>query len=341
MKLSAGNSLHCKVSSRWQVHKRAAGGSQRRGSVASPVWFGADLDCGKSQPSGKEPSENAMHPTPGGSNCALSKPRGVASEHLKSGFDVRWQGPNGPGARRMCPDSTRTPRPELAYNPGPQIRPRPAQAAAVAFSLSTEPLDEHRRTWKHRPGDGRARQYHRDRRVDRHDQEALRLRRRRTPKRTAAPTARCCWPRPSWASTSPARSCTTRPIRQATKAGVPFTKIMLDAGVLPGIKVDLGAEAAGRLPASWSPKYFFSKAFSIWLTLLSWLVIASTSYYSSKFPLLSLIDIIALIKKMIGENIDVQKINHLLRPSTKLKISLRQRNYCLSSNPQFLHKLSN
>ena len=35
-------------------------------------------------------------------------------------------------------------------------------------------------------------------------------------------------------------------IRQSTKAGVPFTKIMLDAGILPGIKVDKGPQAAGR-----------------------------------------------------------------------------------------------
>ena len=33
-------------------------------------------------------------------------------------------------------------------------------------------------------------------------------------------------------------------LRQATKAGVPFTKIMMDAGILPGIKVDLGAKFA-------------------------------------------------------------------------------------------------
>ena len=51
---------------RWQVHKRVAGGSQRRGSVVSPVWFGADHDCGKSQPSGEEPSENAMRQPLGG-----------------------------------------------------------------------------------------------------------------------------------------------------------------------------------------------------------------------------------------------------------------------------------
>ncbi|MFC4819892.1 class I fructose-bisphosphate aldolase [Dokdonella ginsengisoli] len=37
-------------------------------------------------------------------------------------------------------------------------------------------------------------------------------------------------------------------IRQATKAGVPFTKIMLDAGVLPGIKVDLGAKPLAGFP---------------------------------------------------------------------------------------------
>ncbi|HEY6940175.1 class I fructose-bisphosphate aldolase [Dokdonella sp.] len=37
-------------------------------------------------------------------------------------------------------------------------------------------------------------------------------------------------------------------IRQATKAGVPFTKIMLDAGILPGIKVDLGAKPLAGFP---------------------------------------------------------------------------------------------
>ena len=62
MKLVGWEQLATQGVPRWQVHKRVAGGSQRRGSVASPVWFGADHDCGKSQPSGKEPSENAMHP---------------------------------------------------------------------------------------------------------------------------------------------------------------------------------------------------------------------------------------------------------------------------------------
>ncbi|MBS3959554.1 MAG: fructose-bisphosphate aldolase, partial [Xanthomonadaceae bacterium] len=37
-------------------------------------------------------------------------------------------------------------------------------------------------------------------------------------------------------------------IRQATRDGVPFTKIMLDAGILPGIKVDTGAKPLAGCP---------------------------------------------------------------------------------------------
>ena len=37
-------------------------------------------------------------------------------------------------------------------------------------------------------------------------------------------------------------------IRQATKAGVPFTKVMTDAGILPGIKVDKGAHPLAGCP---------------------------------------------------------------------------------------------
>jgi len=37
-------------------------------------------------------------------------------------------------------------------------------------------------------------------------------------------------------------------IRQSTKAGVPFTKIMMDAGILPGIKVDIGAKPLAGFP---------------------------------------------------------------------------------------------
>ncbi|MGA9341297.1 MAG: class I fructose-bisphosphate aldolase [Rhodanobacteraceae bacterium] len=37
-------------------------------------------------------------------------------------------------------------------------------------------------------------------------------------------------------------------IRQATKAGVPFTRVMMDAGILPGIKVDMGAKPLAGFP---------------------------------------------------------------------------------------------
>jgi fructose-bisphosphate aldolase class I len=37
-------------------------------------------------------------------------------------------------------------------------------------------------------------------------------------------------------------------IRQATKAGVPFTKVMLDAGIMPGIKVDKGPQPLAGFP---------------------------------------------------------------------------------------------
>jgi fructose-bisphosphate aldolase class I len=37
-------------------------------------------------------------------------------------------------------------------------------------------------------------------------------------------------------------------IRQSTKAGVPFTQVMLDAGVLPGIKVDQGPQPLAGFP---------------------------------------------------------------------------------------------
>src|SRR5689334_23625424 len=37
-------------------------------------------------------------------------------------------------------------------------------------------------------------------------------------------------------------------IRQSTKAGVPFTKVMLDNGILPGIKVDKGPMPLAGFP---------------------------------------------------------------------------------------------
>ena len=37
-------------------------------------------------------------------------------------------------------------------------------------------------------------------------------------------------------------------IRQSTKDGVPFTKVMLEAGILPGIKVDKGPQPLAGFP---------------------------------------------------------------------------------------------
>ena len=37
-------------------------------------------------------------------------------------------------------------------------------------------------------------------------------------------------------------------LRQSTKAGVPFTKVMMDNGILPGIKVDKGAMPLAGCP---------------------------------------------------------------------------------------------
>jgi len=37
-------------------------------------------------------------------------------------------------------------------------------------------------------------------------------------------------------------------LRQSTKAGVPFTKVMMDAGILPGIKVDAGTKPLAGCP---------------------------------------------------------------------------------------------
>ena len=37
-------------------------------------------------------------------------------------------------------------------------------------------------------------------------------------------------------------------LRQSTRDGVPFTKVMLDAGIIPGIKVDMGAKPLAGFP---------------------------------------------------------------------------------------------
>lgn len=35
-------------------------------------------------------------------------------------------------------------------------------------------------------------------------------------------------------------------IRQSTKDGTPFTKVLLDAGIIPGIKLDAGAKPLAK-----------------------------------------------------------------------------------------------
>ena len=76
MKLVGWEQLATQGVPRWQVHKRVAGGSQRRGSVTSPVCFGADHDCGKSQPSGESLRRTQCTNRRVVYNCALSKLRG-------------------------------------------------------------------------------------------------------------------------------------------------------------------------------------------------------------------------------------------------------------------------
>src|SRR3546814_19777519 len=43
-------------------------------------------------------------------------------------------------------------------------------------------------------------------------------------------------------------------IRQKTKAGVPFTKVMRDAGIIPGINVDKGTHALAGNPGELVPE---------------------------------------------------------------------------------------
>ena len=40
-------------------------------------------------------------------------------------------------------------------------------------------------------------------------------------------------------------------IRQTKKDGTPFTKVIIDAGIIPGIKVDIGAKDLACNPANW------------------------------------------------------------------------------------------
>ena len=69
MKLVGWEQLAAQGVPRWQVHKRVAGGSQAQGKCSVPlgmIWGKQTMTAEKSQPSGKEPSENAMHQPLGG-----------------------------------------------------------------------------------------------------------------------------------------------------------------------------------------------------------------------------------------------------------------------------------
>ena len=62
MKLVGWEQLAAQGVPRWQVHKRVAGGSQRRGSVASPVMIGSSRKCAGNHPlSAGSPRQGATH----------------------------------------------------------------------------------------------------------------------------------------------------------------------------------------------------------------------------------------------------------------------------------------
>lgn len=62
MKLVGWEQLATQGVPRWQVHKRVAGGSQRRGSVASPVMIESNRKCAGNHPlSAGSPRQGATH----------------------------------------------------------------------------------------------------------------------------------------------------------------------------------------------------------------------------------------------------------------------------------------
>ena len=90
----------------------------------------------------------------------------------------------------------------------------------------------------------------RRRREQRHDQEAVRLDRRRVDRGpTAAPTARCC-SRPTGAADYISGVILfDETIRQkAVRRHARSSKMLEEQGIIPGIKVDKGADAARRSP---------------------------------------------------------------------------------------------
>ena len=60
-------------------------------------------------------------------------------------------------------------------------------------------------------------------------------------------------------------------IRQTTTDGTPFVKVLIDAGIMPGIKVDIGAKAARRpsrrdgSPKAWTDCVTASRSTARWV----------------------------------------------------------------------------
>jgi len=58
-------------------------------------------------------------------------------------------------------------------------------------------------------------------------------------------------------------------IRQQKQDGTPFLKVINDAGIIPGIKVDTGAKDLAVIPKRKSPRVWTDCA-SVWLNTLKW-----------------------------------------------------------------------
>ena len=81
----------------------------------------------------------------------------------------------------------------------------------------------------------------------RHDHQAAGGARHRIDRRTAAaPTARCSSARPTSPSSSAASSCRTRRSGSRARPASRWSSCSSTQGIIPGIKVDAGAHAAGR-----------------------------------------------------------------------------------------------
>ena len=221
--------------SRGQTPREAARGSIRLLVEAGLLDAPATGWCSPAASTWKQQGRH-QHPAPAGDRRRTGDATGLGSCSAVSRDPLRRSG------RLASPE-----RPVESRE-----RPRLVWPAIMRgfHSASRAARHEHRTTRRNRPRDGRPGQgHHRDRRIH-------------------PPPARS-------ASTASASTCTeenrrayrelllTAPnanqylsgailfdetIRQSTKDGVPFAKYMADNGMIPGIKVDKGTHAAGRLP---------------------------------------------------------------------------------------------